>query len=319
MRKSVTYVSLTGGLGNQLFELAAGINTSNGGQIILLSEYGKPRLAFNGLPEIMQFVLPGYVSFESGNRKELITAKALGYALRINLKGNRIELSSVFRFLIRFLAEALIAMKFKKWIKLVICRGVGFCKLTTFHSQFLLGYFQSWRWAQEPATFATLMQLRCKSEGSELKALINSAKKNPPLIVHIRLTDYRNEPEFGIPAIEYYLRAIEESQKKNYQSEIWVFSDEIENCEAYIPSKYHHITRWIRAVDNSDSATLEAMRLGKCYVIGNSTFGYWSALLSRQNPERITSPLPWFKGMPEPIDLVPNNWIRLDARYDLPN
>ena len=70
MKKSrTTIVSLTGGLGNQLFQLAAGLYAAQGEKLSLEWTIGRPRLNANGLAEISSFQLPENVSLEKKTRE----------------------------------------------------------------------------------------------------------------------------------------------------------------------------------------------------------------------------------------------------------
>ena len=73
--------------------------------------------------------------------------------------------------------------------------------------------------------------------------------------------------------------------------------------------------RWIDSVDDSVVATLQAMRLGRGYVIANSTFSWWAAYLSLNPGVEVVAPSPWFMGMEDPKELIPPNWKKFDAGY----
>jgi hypothetical protein len=91
---------------------------------------------------------------------------------------------------------------------------------------------------------------------------------------------------------------------------IWIFSDDIEGAKELIPQQFHSDIRWIYEIDGSVASTLEVMRLGFGYVIGNSTFSWWAAVLSHNSNGMVIAPTPWFTGIDEPHALVPKSWIR---------
>jgi hypothetical protein len=56
------------------------------------------------------------------------------------------------------------------------------------------------------------------------------------------------------------------------------------------------------------------MRLGHGFVIANSSFSFWGAMLANRSEDiDVVAPEPWFSGMPEPRDLIPPNWLREKA------
>jgi hypothetical protein len=65
---------------------------------------------------------------------------------------------------------------------------------------------------------------------------------------------------------------------------------------------------------NSASATFEIMRLGSAYVIANSSFSYWAAMLSRTPNPLVIAPKPWFQGAESPNQILPANWATIPTR-----
>ena len=48
-------VRLMGGLGNQMFQIIAGISLCNSGELFVETKLGKPRLSKNGYPDLCEF------------------------------------------------------------------------------------------------------------------------------------------------------------------------------------------------------------------------------------------------------------------------
>jgi hypothetical protein len=89
---------------------------------------------------------------------------------------------------------------------------------------------------------------------------------------------------------------------------IWVFSDEPALAQIQFSKILPEELRWIPEIDGSATKTLEVMRFGHGYVIGNSTFSWWGASLSYTNWAKVIAPDPWFKNLPTPHSLIPPNW-----------
>jgi hypothetical protein len=159
------------------------------------------------------------------------------------------------------------------------------------------------------------MKARIQNIGPELKKLNLVAEVEMPLIVHCRFGDYLLENDFGIPSREYYQAAITSLLNKKIYKSIWVFSDDLTRAQEKIDSKNLLPIRWISTVDNSDVSTFQAMRLGRGYVIANSTFSWWAAYLSLNPIADVVAPNPWFMGMEDPVNLIPPTWRQLDAGY----
>jgi len=135
------------------------------------------------------------------------------------------------------------------------------------------------------------------------------AKVEKPLVVHIRLGDYKMEENFGILSEKYY-ECLNELWEGGSFGKIWMFSDEPEIAIEKIPKKLRGEVRIINDKSEVPAVTLEVMRLGHGYVIANSSLSWWGAMLSKNTNPIVIPPNPWFKSMPEPKNLIPEGWDR---------
>jgi len=185
--------------------------------------------------------------------------------------------------------------------------GVGFTPLTEKKSNaYLIGYFQSYKYLD--LVNSVIKKIKVANPGKELLQVMQDAEKESPLVVHFRFGDYLQEDKFGQPSNKYYREAIQEMWNSGRYKKIWVFSDEIEIAKSLFPSEFISHVRWMENIDKSSVSTLEAMRLGKGYVLANSTFSWWGAYLSHTDQAVVIAPSPWFQGMESPESLIPKNW-----------
>lgn len=309
--------ALTGGLGNQIFQYVAARSITKGDHLYFDSSIGGVRNNRSGEPEIFSFELPNEVTLFSNRKFARAVAKSNGYVLRMGIKPKQIERIYLVKFCIELLAKIVTSLYFLKWTDVIYSKGLGFSEITVNQKNSLvIGYFQSYRWFKLPQNENAIRSLRIKEPGPELIALVERAKEIRPLIVHIRLGDYKSEKTFGILGKNYYQYGIDRLMKLYSFKEIWAFSDETDLALEFIPTEYLPITTWIREVDGSASSTLELMRHGSGYVIGNSTFSYWAALLSYSNNPHVIAPRPWFFHEHEPLQLIPENWERFDGGHN---
>ena len=157
------------------------------------------------------------------------------------------------------------------------------------------------------------MSLRILKPSRNLLDFKELAAKEKPLIVHVRLGDYIGIDSFGIPSKVYYEEALSLQSKNSRFNKIWLFSNEPEDALEFIPKIYQDIVRVVPEIGNSSSETLELMRHGVGYVIGNSTYSWWGAFLSYTDSPLVVAPSPWFKGEPSPHELIPPNWLQIEA------
>ena len=167
--------------------------------------------------------------------------------------------------------------------------------------------------------------LRLGAKKIDLNPLPNTdVSQNPPIVVHVRLTDYvvsssngqsKTLPWSNLIPFEYYKEGITSAIKEFPQSSIWLFSDDPDSAIDYIPEDFRHKLVFVNdPKKNSDLDDLRLMSQGCAYVIPNSTFGFWAASLSKAS--MVICPKPWFKGYPSPSDNIyfefPADWTQLE-------
>lgn len=194
-------------------------------------------------------------------------------------------------------------------IKVSVSRGIDFLDPTQISGDTLhIGYFQSSKYLKNREVLEKIKRIKPKSESFALEELRLLSQIEKPLVVHVRLGDYKQETTIGMLDEGYYSRALKLAWDEIARNKIWVFSDEIELARRFIPVEYHKVVRWIQDVDNSPALTFEAMRLGHAFVIANSTFSWWAAALARNNSPEIYCPKPWYVGQNSPEEIIPDNW-----------
>lgn len=306
-------VSLTGGLGNQLFQLAYALDYAGTNEVILESALAKPRLNSEGFPELLTFELPPQVSLSEKKIINWLNVKIAGYLLRQGIEKKSFERIKMIAATTRFIGAVLLSISFRTPIFPLIAQGVGyFEKKTSHHKNLLIGYFQSHRWASNDVTCQKLRSLKLKNTTILIQKYVELADLENPLVVHIRLGDYKQEDSFGIPTRNYYSRAISLSLETGKYNSIWVFSDEVELAQELFGDLFPAQVRWITEFNDSAATTLEVMRLGKGYIIANSSFSWWGAFLSHSPTSNVICPSPWFIGIDAPKHLVPHTWTMLE-------
>jgi len=307
------YLSLTGGLGNQLFQLSAALAVANGDEVIVEWVNSRPRLNSSRHAEITDFDLPDNVSFRELHRFQSLSSKAVGYVLRMGVSPRKYEKPKIFRQVISFFASLINILTFGRYIRICYNQGVGYFPEVAGKSDkslHMIGYFQTYKWVDDSRSPVSLSQIKIKDPSEELISFTKLAEQEEPLVVHMRFGDYRLENSFGLLTANYYQESLKELWNSDLYRSVWVFSDEIDEARKYLQSADIDEIRYISDVANSSAQTLEAMRLGKGFVIGNSSFSWWAARLSLNQNVRVIAPTPWFIGQEEPCDLIPLNWIR---------
>jgi hypothetical protein len=310
-------VSLTGGLGNQLFQLAAGLSNANQKHLYLCSAFGAPRKSLNGEIELLSFSLPSEIHMTREQHCGLLTRKVAGYLLRIGVSPKGLERNKCYSLIIRAIAVIPLSFFLKQKVSVINSMGVGFAPITTNKKVTLLfGYFQTYRWASDDRVKQIMQNLDLKDTSIKISSYRSLSLKEKPIIVHVRLGDYVDDKNFGIPSPKYYKDGINRILELGKCKSLWLFSNEPERARAFLPDNLNIPVRIINEFQEVSAATLEVMRLGCGYVIANSTFSWWAAFLRKNEDAEVIAPTPWFSGMPEPVDLIPANWQRIDSDFE---
>ncbi len=309
--KVSNYVYLTGGLGNQLFQLfaALSISTDSRNSIVLDTVLGRPRKT-QDMPDIFHLNIPNEIRVVS-RKESVLSVKVAGYLLRMGIHPVGLERNQLVRKFMTFLGAIILSFRFRKLLRVHLADDVGFYRLVHGRSSVLLGYFQSYRYLQDLGVKNCSKFLEPLEKTSELLDLIANALAQKPIFVHVRLGDYLAEKQFGIPKTDYYRRALNKLDGKCRK--IWIFSDDLRIAKSILPSEFNSNYFFVDDRNLSPAQILYLLRFGEDYVIANSSFSWWGAALSLNPACKVIAPDPWFTGMPEPKDLIPPHWYREKA------
>jgi hypothetical protein len=310
-RKSLK-VFLTGGLGNQLFQISAAMHFANSRRIELDLKTANPRTNLNGNAELLTLKLPTSIDLTVGNQGGL-TRRVFGFNLRSGYSPRRFEQNMAFRITRSIISSLVLSFLLKKPYIVKVSNDLGYDETLNRakSNQILIGYFQTHIFAKEVLEIKeSIFSDVCDDEFLKYKLL---ALEEIPLLVHVRLGDYKSEDKFGILTANYYECAIKALWEENKFKKIWLFSDEPNEALQKIPNSFRGLTR-IMNTNHLDSAeTLRIMTLCGGYVIANSTFSWWAAFLRENLEASVIAPKPWFLTLPEPVELIPPDWRRLSG------
>lgn len=309
------YLHLTGGLGNQLFQLAAALSRSKNQDVVIISDKnGRPRSNKLNEPDLYAFSLPDRVMTQVDFRYSKLASKASGYVIRMTANPRRIENNKAIRRLILFTSSCINSIYFKHPVSIFEVEGIGYTDLRK-RKNLLIGYFQSFRYLDQIPSYDFLDQIELKHPSVAVSNLIDLAKKENPIIMHVRRGDYKNEKAFGLIGDNYYHESLKLLVKDQEMPNLWVFSDDIEEAKSIFNKYPKECLRYIDNVDDSPAHSLEVMRYGSGYVIGNSSFSWWAAALRKDRNAPVIAPKPWFKFAQEPNSLIPPQWQRVNGHH----
>lgn len=176
------------------------------------------------------------------------------------------------------------------------------------------GYFQSQKYFPEIAP--ALAQALFTAETTEHdKAMLAKYPDDSFIAIHVRRGDYVSNPDatavHGITTRDYFEKALLKLRKGS-SAPVLVFTDNPVEVEAEL----HGIEGLIFDAGlskMSDFGTLKLFSQSKALAISNSTFSWWGAwMLQQRSPQaKVTYPNPWFSADIEFYDLIPSEWLSI--------
>ncbi len=178
---------------------------------------------------------------------------------------------------------------------------------------YLEGYWQSEKYFREIA--GTIRKdFSFKAAPDEVNSkLLEKIDNCPSVSLHVRRGDYLTNAAEGTYhdacSTNYYKQAVELLSKNMESLQLFIFSDDIAWCKNSL--SFNYPTIYIN--HNSGKASFEDMRLMsscKHNIIANSSFSWWAAWLNKNENKQVIAPKNWFRKATNP-DIYPENWIQL--------
>ncbi len=289
-------VKLMGGLGNQMFQYAAGR---------CLSHLHKAELKLD-------------LSFLNADSKNKYTKR--DYKLDVlNINAEQASESNIKPFLP--LEKGKITRTLMRKLPILYYRVVANESGHNFHKEFysfpknvyLNGFWQSEKYFESVKDILINEFTVKEIFNAENVEIIGKIKNSNSVSIHIRRGDYINNKEahafHGTCSLEYYKDAINYLKNKSGNLSLFVFSDDVAWAKANLKTEVP-----VNFVDlnNPGYIDMHLMTLCKHNIIANSSFSWWAAWLN-QNPNKIViAPIRWFADINNTTpDIYPDNWVKI--------
>jgi hypothetical protein len=312
-KRNTSYIFLNGGLGNQMFGLSAALYASE--HVVVLGGASIAKCRKDGLPELFNFHIDKNVKFRPISRISRSAIKKLHNYLLTSDLNSREHILFKYSASVKKVLQSVLSLLSKN-LSLVVSNDVGYAEVPKGGSKILIGYFQSYEWLEDPKVKSEMQKLFHEID-SKIITHIDLARKTKPLIVHVRLGDYKHNHTIGVLPQTYFAKALQVATSYFPNTEIWVFSDEPILARQMIPLVFHNQCRWIsEEFELTAEETMALMRHGRNFVISNSTFSWWPAALSEFDAAQVFYPDPWFANGETPNRLIPGTWIPISRIAD---
>lgn len=165
---------------------------------------------------------------------------------------------------------------------------------------YLVGYWISYKYFQQQSCIRDELTLKCPL-GPYATSIARIISSGNSVSIHLRRGDKLNDPQYRPTDIGYVLRSIDYIEKRISDPIYFVFSDDIDWVKSELP-----INQRIHFIENEseqrDTEDLHLMSLCKHNIIAESSYSWWGAWLNR-NPEKLV------------VSPVASNWINA-AHYN---
>ncbi len=273
-------LKLKGGLGNQIFQYAFGLNLSrltSKKLYIDLSYYNKITLDTKRNYELLKYPIEidGYK--KDNILKQLFESYIMGY--KIDEK--------------KF--EILDLTKLKNMKKIIID-----------------GYWQSEKYFDGSENIILEIFNNFNSQSDDFIYWKSLIEKNHSTSIHVRRGDYVHNLKAAmvheVSNLDYYQNAMVLMQEKNKNTNFFIFTDDVD----WVKKNFNHNNLHIVSDSKmSHFEELSLMSLCNNNIISNSTFSWWGAWLNKDKRKFIISPKKWFKDDRDIINLIPTEWKKI--------
>lgn len=289
--------NIIGGLGNQMFQFAAGLAISKNRNVLYLLDVS----SFRNYQLHQGFELNKVFDCNVGIANSHQILETLGWQNKNFVR----NLVSQHRFSVFRRKEFIVEPHFQYWVEM---ENVP-------KNCFLQGFWQSEKYfsgigEQVRRQFSFKLPLDNKNRRvAEKISNVNAVS------MHVRRGDYANHAEtnatHGLCSMNYYQSAVRYIVERVEAPHFFVFSDDVswtkKNLKLNFPCEFVDINHGSESFND-----MHLMSLCKHNIIANSSFSWWGAWLNKNPNKIVIAPQRWFKDSAiNTKDLIPESWVRL--------
>lgn len=295
LQKQCVITRLNGGLGNQMFQYAAGLT--------LADRLGAPLKV--DLSEFDTYLLRRFeldkFNIKAGVATPEETANFVINPSRFQRSYSRLAISLGFGF-------NKIAFKERKF-----GYDEAFEKIR--HPMYLNGYWQSEKYFKSAADRLRGELCLVDKLGEASQKILDGILQCPAISLHIRRGDYITNPSaalvHGVCSLDYYYSAISHITAHVDSPHFFIFSDDPQWAKDNLKISYP--VQFVEANGPDRGAEdMWLMKSCKHHIIANSSFSWWAAWLNERLDKIVIAPRVWFlDNKIDTKDLIPKQWHRI--------
>ena len=179
----------------------------------------------------------------------------------------------------------------------------------------IFGYFQSEKYFNFiRKDILSIFKFKRASDPNYLE-VVKKIKASNSVSVHIRRGDYvlnkTTNAFHGVLSIAYYKKAINHIKANVYKPKLFLFTDDPE----WVGKNFNFLGRFDLIDINRGELSyrdMELMSLCKHNIIANSSFSWWGAWLNLNQDKIVIAPKKWLRDESVPLnDIIPDSWLTL--------
>jgi hypothetical protein len=285
---------LKGGLGNQLFQYAAGISLARNTNSLFKLDLSWYKRTFSSTETLRNIDICDFsITAQVANNLEI---SALKYPY------------GIFSKLARGFQKKVLKRYYVDWHPEI---------LTQAGNVYLDGYFQTEKYFKSDLNVIfsefTLKE-RFLDRIQPFEVLIRQS--SPSVSIHIRRGDYANDSKtsrlFLVCDASYYQRAIIDMSNRVPNCHFFIFSDDIEWVKQNLvfPPSATFISSE-KGDPNTLSSSQELVLISRCnhHILSNSSFSWWGAYLNQSVSKIVLAPDKWNNQYINQPNILPDGWI----------
>ena len=300
----MTIFRAIGGLGNQLFVLAAALahKEATGRTVTIDTRRAARGRDFKG-PHFRSSELTSLLL----NEKEVPISRASASALALLDATSSAELR---------IKKTLGIPESSSWCH--TSKQLGFDEAVfSDNKRYFRGYFQSFRYLDFLRSKGVQFNLSLRSASADFLRLHYQLNQEKRAVFHVRRGDYLSAGSIlGVLSASYYRNAAAELVRQGFAGKFVLFTD-MQNLkeDREIASLVRELDATFIETSELDPAEVLLLMTGAdAYVTANSSFSWWAASLGK--PSHVIAPYPWFRVEESPRDILHPNWKTMESSWD---
>ena len=136
---------------------------------------------------------------------------------------------------------------------------------------------------------------------------LESIKKTNSVSLHVRRGDYLNLKNVGVLDVIYYMKAVEYIRQNVEEPTFYIFSDDLDWCKKSLGflDDCIYVDRTETEIDD-----LKLMSCCQHNIIANSSFSWWGAWLNKNPKKTVIAPKGWLLNDPDSSNVILSDWVK---------